>query len=258
MAGRPNKRRLDWSQWDVDMFETDDKIYALIAEMGWKGFGLYFFICQQIYQSHGYYIECVLPVTAARLAAKAGAGTSADLVQSLIACCVRIGLFDKDLNDALHVLTSRGIQRRYANAIRDRKDKTVISEYWLLSDPENEKLCPGLVKVSLRGNLSAINSNLSAINGNYAAQRREESIGEYITTTTTTDWRAHVREKVEEGMMAPSRARVFKYMKDELMIDNPATESEKFFAYNELRGWDCLPRWKEAAELWASREQDKK
>lgn len=199
MAGRPNKRRLDWSQWDVDMFETDDKIYALIAEMGWKGFGLYFFICQQIYQSHGYYIECVLPVTAARLAAKAGAGTSADLVQSLIACCVRIGLFDKDLNDALHVLTSRGIQRRYANAIRDRKDKTVISEYWLLSDPENEKLCPGLVKVSLRGNLSAINSNLSAINGNYAAQRREESKREDIPPIAPPqEGRRSRRRKTEE------------------------------------------------------------
>jgi hypothetical protein len=36
-------------------------------------------------------------------------------------------------------------------------------------------------------------------------------------------------------------------------LDAPFSEAQLFLAYNEKRGWDCLPNWRAAAELWALR-----
>ena len=64
---------------------------------------------------------------------------------------------------------------------------------------------------------------------------------ERITTTTTG---------------APTRATVFLYFKQ--MHDGDAVnEAEKFYAYNETRGWDCLPNWTAAADLWIARIKER-
>ena len=60
----------------------------------------------------------------------------------------------------------------------------------------------------------------------------------YITTTTT------------EG--APSLTEVYAYFV-EWLDDGASKEAEKFHAYNAKRGWDCLPDWKAAADLWVAR-----
>ena len=70
--------------------------------------------------------------------------------------------------------------------------------------------------------------------------RSEE--GKDITTTTTGE--------------APLLTTVFLYFKG--MIDGDAAkEAEKFHAYNEKRGWDCLPNWQATADLWIARIGDK-
>ena len=60
----------------------------------------------------------------------------------------------------------------------------------------------------------------------------------YITTTTTE--------------AAPSLTEVYAYFVDWL-DDGASKEAEKFHAYNAKRGWDCLPDWKAAADLWIAR-----
>mgnify|MGYP000688892518 CR=1 FL=1 len=45
-------------------------------------------------------------------------------------------LFSKDLYDKFHILTSRGIQERYLEAMKNMKRKSVISEYSLVSSEE--------------------------------------------------------------------------------------------------------------------------
>lgn len=74
-------------------------------------------------------------------------------------------------------------------------------------------------------------------------------LGEYrseevkdITTTTTGE--------------APLLTTVFLYFKGMLDCD-AVKEAEKFHAYNANRGWDCLPNWKAAADLWIARIGDK-
>lgn len=66
---------------------------------------------------------------------------------------------------------------------------------------------------------------------------------EYITTTTTTGARA---------CEAPTLLDVYLFFKANFDVDAQA-EADKFYAYNERRGWDCLPDWQGAANVWASR-----
>ena len=42
------------------------------------------------------------------------------------------------------------------------------------------------------------------------------------------------------------------YFKDK-DVDGASNESAAFYAYNAKRGWDCLPDWKLAADLWVAR-----
>ena len=57
MAGRP-KQGIDYSGWSVDIFDGDKKIDKLLDAKGWKGFGIYFFLCQRAYKVNGYFYEC--------------------------------------------------------------------------------------------------------------------------------------------------------------------------------------------------------
>ena len=59
-----------------------------------------------------------------------------------------------------------------------------------------------------------------------------------FTTTTTA--------------VAPSLTEVYVYFRS-CCDDNYFSEADKFHAYNAKRGWDCLPNWKTAADLWIAR-----
>ena len=67
-----------------------------------------------------------------------------------------------------------------------------------------------------------------------------------IDTTTTTPCAC-----------APALATIFVYF-NSLLDGDVAKEAEKFHAYNANRGWDCLPDWKSAADLWIARIEEKR
>ena len=56
-----------------------------------------------------------------------------------------------------------------------------------------------------------------------------------------------------EETAPPVLLEVHRYMAEELCIENAAAEAEKFVAWNALRGWKCLPNWRDAADLWCAR-----
>lgn len=77
-----------------------------------------------------------------------------------------------------------------------------------------------------------------------------------LTTTTTSRIRADddfAREKKEEKGEPPHKCEVLVYFKEEHCLENAGKEAERFVAFNANRGWDCLPNWKTAADLWAAR-----
>lgn len=164
MSGRP-KKGLDYAGWSVDMFDGDKKIDALLDAYGWKGFGIYFYLCQKAYQANGYFLEWSY-ADAATTARRLGGGIGSEMVSQTVNFCLQVGLFDEKvfenkLPDLGGVLTSRGIQRRYWAAINaTRRVKTAYKEIWLLKSEE----CEGLVKVSLFSEKQQTNNHLQPTN----------------------------------------------------------------------------------------------
>lgn len=89
----------------------------------------------------------------------------------------------------------------------------------------------------------------------------------FTTTTTTLSIEsagagAPAREENEgegqrEEIPPPSVTQVYAYMVEELGEDVLGDEAEKFVAWNEKFGWDCLPNWKGAARLWCARRAER-
>lgn len=158
MAGRP-KQGIDYAGWSVDIFDGDKKIDKLLNAKGWKGFGIYFFLCQRAYKTNGYYYEWGYD-DCATTARKMGGGINSGTVKETVDYCLQVDLFDKRLFEEWGVLTSRGIQRRFWTVLSERRSKTVYQEYWLLKSEE----CKGLVKVSLKSDMQPTNNDLQATN----------------------------------------------------------------------------------------------
>lgn len=130
--GRPPKRNLNYSTWDVDVLENDTSIDALIDAQGPAGFYVYFALCQKAYATDGYYYRWGYD-NAASTARKLGGGLKSTQIRAIVDLCMSLGLFDKALFTTDGILTSRAIQSRYLDGIARRTGEIpIIVEYWLL------------------------------------------------------------------------------------------------------------------------------
>lgn len=141
MAGRPPKVKIDYSGWSVDIFDSDTKIDKLIDAQGWVGFGIYFYLCQKAYGSDGYFYKWCFD-DASTTARKMGGGVGAETVRETVRTCLQIGLFDNGLFVGCGILTSRGIQKRYAAVASGRRsyNQVIEEKYWLLTEEESAGL----------------------------------------------------------------------------------------------------------------------
>lgn len=158
MAGRP-KQGIDYSGWSVDIFDSDPKIDKLLDAKGWKGFGVYFFLCQRAYKTNGYFYEWSYD-DCATTARKMGGGINSGTVEETVRYCLQVDLFNQRLFDRWNILTSRGIQRRFWAVLSERRIKSIYDEYWLLESKD----CNGLVKVSLNLNVQPTNKHVHQAN----------------------------------------------------------------------------------------------
>ena len=124
---RPNKIGLDYFPLDVDFFE-DEKILAISGEFAVKGEVIALRLLCEIYRN-GYFVEYsgLLKNKLARLG-----GISAGLVDEVVSKLVKYGFFDGSLFREQNILTSKGIQKRFAEAAKRRKNDPCLP-YWLLS-----------------------------------------------------------------------------------------------------------------------------
>lgn len=138
MSGKP-KAGISYAGWNTDIFENDTKIDELIDAQGWIGFSIYFYLCQRAYASDGYFYRWSY-ANAATTARRMGGGIRAETIKAVVATCLQIGLFERSLFDRVGVLTSKGIQRRYVEAIQKRSYKRVDQNIWLLNVEESKGL----------------------------------------------------------------------------------------------------------------------
>ena len=119
MAGRNVKRGLVYFRLDCDIMQ-DRKIKRLFRRFGSDGLAFYIVLLCEIYRDRGYYINVdadLLPDVADTC------DIEDERAEAILAECIALGLFSRDLYERSHILTSNGIQARYLDimAILRRK-----------------------------------------------------------------------------------------------------------------------------------------
>lgn len=164
------KSGIDYFPLDVTL---NAKFELIEAEFGLTGFGVVVHLLQEIYGKAGYYIEWTEEV-ALLFARKVGLGGS--VVSEIIGASIRRGMFDKEKYDKYHVLTSKGIQERYFEAVSRRKTLEVDYNILLVD----------VAKILPNAYISAKNVNIFSKNADIERQskveksRVEKSKEEYI------------------------------------------------------------------------------
>lgn len=108
--------------------QMDEKIELLEAKYGIAGFAVIIKIYQRIY-SNGYYCKWDEDI-ALMFAHKNNCDT--ELVENVVSFCVERGIYDKEIYEKHGALTSKGIQKRYFEITKRRKDIEVEIKYCLL------------------------------------------------------------------------------------------------------------------------------
>jgi hypothetical protein len=132
---RPFKSGVDYFPLNVTM---DDDVELLEAKHGLIGFGVLVKLYQKIY-ANNYWIKWdnkTLIVFSNRV------NVCKNEVNAIINSCLEWNIFDKNLFDTFQILTSRGIQNRFFEITKRRKEVEAIQEYLLIdfTEKENENI----------------------------------------------------------------------------------------------------------------------
>ena len=152
------KSGIDYFPLDVTL---NAKFELIEAEFGLTGFGVVVHLLQEIYGKAGYYIEWTEEV-ALLFARKVGLGGG--VVSEIIEASIRRGMFDKEKYDKYRVLTSKGIQERYFEAVSRRKTLEVDYNILLV---DAAQILPNV-------NIQAKNVNIFSKNADIERQSKVE------------------------------------------------------------------------------------
>lgn len=124
---RPTKQGIDYFPLDVHL---DDKFKFIEIKYDLEGFAIIIKLLQKIY-SVGYWYkwtedESLLFADEIR--------ADFDLVKSVVNEAINRDIFDKELYEKHSILTSIGIQKRYQEAVKRRKDIQVKEEYLVIDN----------------------------------------------------------------------------------------------------------------------------
>ena len=185
---RPRKQGLEYFTNDVTFYQ-DIRIRKLIRYKGPLAVMVYHCLLCQIYTS-GYYLpwDDDLPFIIHEVT-----NIEEDTIKEAVRYSFEIGLFDKAVFDAHHVLTSRSIQERYFSICSlTKRSKSDFLPYYLLSDDkkkinsektavssEETRINSEETRINSEQTLfnddnSDINSEETAVNSEFSTQRKEK------------------------------------------------------------------------------------
>lgn len=202
---RPVKKGLDYFPTDVDIF-SDTKLKIVRAHFGSDGAVLYFYLLCAIYKN-GFYIVCDDDF---KYVISADLGMTGEKIGQMLSFFLKRSLFDDTLFKADKILTSKGIQRRYQEAIKQRALKNPVqvdAKFWLLEKEETQSF----IKVRPDENCSENNRSFSKNNDSFSLNNphkvkeskvnkskvNESSVSSAETKTETT-YGQHIRLKPSE------------------------------------------------------------
>ena len=154
---RPLKQGIDYFPLDVDMDSVDDRIFLMEADYGAEGFGVLIKLLMYIYQQHGYYLYWD-DAQIKRFSKKKNIDYG--LCKNVINKCINEGFFNQELYKKWRILSSRGIQKRFFEAMKRRSRVPLVREYLLLDLSEiNEQIKEKIVYV----NIKSINAHNNSV-----------------------------------------------------------------------------------------------
>lgn len=157
---RPLKDGVTYFPLDVVL---DEKFELIEAEFGIKGFAVVVKLYQKIY-GQGYYCEWT-DEAALLFSRKIGLGVN--VVSEIVRAALKRGIFNKDMLEKYGILTSKGIQERYFEAVARRKCVNVEKQYLLINVTRFLK--------SANINWKNVDNNSENVNDN--SQMKEDQIG---------------------------------------------------------------------------------
>ena len=222
------KSGIDYFPLDVIL---DEKFDLIEAEYGLTGFGVIVRLLQEIYGKAGYYIEWTTEV-ALLFARKVGLG--GNVVSEIVEASIRRGMFDREKYDKYHVLTSRGIQKRYFEAVSRRKVLEVDENILLVNVA---LLCPNV-------DIRAKNVNIFPENANIPKQskveeRRVKESKEEKPRVSALDAALNDFAEMRKKMRKPLTDRALALTLSELEKLAPDDDEKKIAILNQSiqRGW---------------------
>lgn len=145
-----NKEGLDYFSFDVNFF-TDEKIEFISARFGTQGEIITIKLLCKIYRN-GYYLkwgedECLL------FSRRVGEGITVELIDDVVKELLKRNFLDRKRFEKYKILTSRGIQKRYLNATKRRKEVTIFKEYLLLNSQNVNNISQNVCIIPLNVNI---------------------------------------------------------------------------------------------------------
>jgi len=168
---RPRRDGVDYFSFDTDFF-SDEKIIMLMARYGADGLAVYIYLLTRVYRDKGYYLEW-RGEDSDYLTARA-LNMSVDKVGQIKAYLLKQSLFDDKLFKSAEVLSSKGIQRRYQQAVKVRAVKNPVvvrGDLWLLDEDETESFIKVRHDVGFSENNPSFSGNNSSNSENYPTKQ---------------------------------------------------------------------------------------
>ena len=243
---RPFKDSLDYFPLDVDFLE-DKKVKLLKAEFGVRSILVLIALFSLIYKSNGYFYkwdddDCFL------MSDGIGCGCKPEFIQEVLQGCIRRSVFDGGVFDMFHVLTSRGIQRRYMNAVSERKNITIIKEYWLIDISDTKVFTDSILK---KLTINSINQPINSINPpinlikppiNTQSKVKESKVNKNKDINGTSPSIHKFNPPTIEEVKAYCSER------------NNCVDAEKWFDFYAAKGWmigkNKMKDWQAAVRTW--------
>lgn len=184
---RPISKGISYFPLDVD-FMQNLKIRKVIQACGPNSIAIIMLLLGNIYGDEGYYMRwdedvCFLITEAL--------GVKDMYAREVVKKCLQVDFFDENLFDKYKIITSRGIQSRFFEITKRRKNNHVIKEYLLINVAETNDICP--VDVNVAETLVNVAETLVNVNNNEVIARKstqskvkESKVNNNINTNNNT------------------------------------------------------------------------
>jgi hypothetical protein len=249
--GRNCKESFDFFPLYVDFFEND-KIKKLRRAHGALGVLTYLNLLCRIYGGHGYYFVAESVDDLAQNIAEQllGSRDRPMHVYSQVYATIRY-LIEQDILDRglleQSVISGKTMQEQYVEMSAKAKRKANIDVYRLV---DVNVVAP---ESGISSEEMPINSEEMPINSEKITQSKVKESKLNNNNTPTPISRARAGGKID--VLPPTLTQVIMFFRDEYSLSKERSidQADRFISYNDEKGWDCLPNWKEYARRWADR-----